>query len=91
LLRHLKNKGVGKISFKKINGFMTNSQRQQFDYEVFTAAYDSDPRLQNIVSDFDQNSVELKQNETDDLDVPDDTGDTDSVSQMAQNATDLGN
>lgn len=70
---------------------MQNIGRGQFTYEVFKAAYDSDPRLQELVSDFDDDRIELKDKETDDLDVDNNTPDNDgkSVSQMAKSAVDL--
>jgi len=93
ILKHLKNKGIEKISFEKLNSFMNNAQRQQFDYDVFTAIYDQNPKLQNLIKDFDQDSIQLKQSEADDLDRPDepDADSDNSVGQMAQRATDLGN
>ena len=87
-LRHLKNKGVASVSFKQLDKFMANSDRQQFDFETFKAAFDSDPRLKNVVTNFDQDKVEFKQSEVDDLgavDAP--TGDV--VGDMAARATDL--
>lgn len=89
VLKHLKNKGVDKIDFKKLDHFMKNSQNQQFNYETFAAAYDSDPRLQNLVTNFDEESVEIKQSEMDDLPKANQS-DNDTVSNMAQNAVDLG-
>lgn len=41
--------------------------RQQFNYDVFKNAYDSDTRLQNLVKDFDKKHITLKTDETDDL------------------------
>jgi len=68
---------------------MQNMNGEQFNYDVLKAAYDSDPKLQNLIKDFDQKTIELKSSETDDLDTPAaDTG-GDTVSQMAQNAVDL--
>lgn len=76
---------------KKLDKYMQNIGRGQFTYEVFKAAYDSDPRLQELVSDFDDDRIELKDKETDDLDVDNNTPDNDgkSVSQMAKSAVDL--
>lgn len=67
---------------------MQNQGRGQFNYEVFKAAFDSDPRLQNLVSDFDDDRIELKDKETDDLEQPN-AADGQSISQMAKSAVDF--
>lgn len=71
---------------------MQNQGRSQFNYDVFKAAYDSDPRLQKLVKNFDQTKIELKTSETDDVEgLPGNPGrPQDTVGQMAKNATDLG-
>lgn len=67
---------------------MQNQGRGQFNYEVFKAAFDSDPRLQELVSDFDDDRIELKDKETDDLENPK-AASGKSVSQMAKSAVDF--
>lgn len=67
---------------------MQNQGRGQFTYEVFKAAFDSDPRLQELVSDFDDDRIELKDKETDDLETPKASSGK-SVSQMAKSAVDF--
>lgn len=65
--------------------------RGMFNYEVFKAAYDSDPKIQEIVTNFDKNQIEIKQDEMDD--IPDSATEPNvdnTVSNMAKNATDLG-
>ena len=70
---------------------MQNQGIQQFNYDTFKAAYDADPRLQELVKNFDKNTIELKQSETDDVEgLPGNPGrPSDTVGQMASNATDL--
>ena len=70
---------------------MQNTGRNQFSYDVFKAAYDSDPRIQKIVKNFDQEKIELKTSEVDDVeDLPGNPGrPSDAVAKMAKNATDL--
>jgi len=46
---------------------MQNVGAGQFTYDVFKAAYDSDPKIKTLVTNFDQNTITLKQSETDDL------------------------
>ena len=46
---------------------MQNTGRNQFSYDVFKAAYDSDPKIQKIVKNFDQEKIELKTSEVDDV------------------------
>tara|TARA_B100000780_G_C21010371_1_gene404579 strand:- start:551 stop:763 length:213 start_codon:yes stop_codon:yes gene_type:complete len=70
---------------------MQNTGRNQFDFDVFKAAYDSDPRLQSIVTNFDNEKIELKTSELDDVSGDaKQAGSTDTVGDMAKNATDLG-
>lgn len=70
---------------------MQNMGRGQFNYEVFKAAYDADPRLQKLVTNFDQQQIELKTSEMDDVaKLPGNPGrPSDKVGQMAKNAVDL--
>jgi hypothetical protein len=70
---------------------MQNMGRGQFNYDVFKAAYDADPKLQKLVKNFDKNKIELKNDETDDVEgLPGNPGRPgDTVGQMAKNATDL--
>jgi len=76
---------------KKLDKFMQNQGRGNFDYETFKAAYDADSRLQDLVTNFDQNKIEFKSSEADDLDkLPGNPGrPSDTVGKMAKNAVDL--
>ncbi len=67
---------------------MTNMGQEEFDYDTFKLAYDSDPNLANLVDRFDQNGIELKTKAKTPAQGPID-GDTgsDAVAQMAQRAT----
>jgi hypothetical protein len=86
----MKDKGFMEFSIKQLNKYMSNMGSQQFNYEVLRAAFDSDPRIQNIIKDFDHQSVTLKDGEVDDLENDAQQSDGDSVATMARNATDLG-
>jgi hypothetical protein len=68
---------------------MANSDRQQFDFETFKAAFDTDPRIKNVVTNFDQDKIDFKQSEVDDLGAASAPG-GDAVGKMASKATDLG-
>lgn len=74
---------------KKLDDFMQNQGRGQFNYDVFKAAYDSDQKIQDIVSNFDDDKIELKTSEVDDVNAPSDKQDSNKVSSMAKRATDL--
>ena len=77
----------------KLDKYMRNQGKGNFDYESFKAMYDADPRLQQLVTNFDQDKIEFKQSEVDDVAgaVPGNPGRPgDEVGQMAKNATDLG-
>ena len=75
----------------KLDKFMQNQGRGSFDYDTFKAAYDSDPKLQELVKDFDQKQISFKKDEVDDLDnLPGNPGRPgNTVSKMAKNAVDL--
>lgn len=88
-LKHLKNRGVNSVSFAKLDQFMSNSDRQQFDFETFKAAYDTDPRIKTVVTNFDQDKIDFKQSEVDDL-AAQEPSNADVVGAMASKATDLG-
>jgi hypothetical protein len=77
----------------KLDKYMRNQGKGNFDYESFKAMYDADPRLQQLVTNFDQDKIEFKQSEVDDVAdaVPGNPGRPgDTVGSMAKNATDLG-
>jgi hypothetical protein len=70
---------------------MQNMGRGQFSYDVFKAAYDADPKLQELVKNFDKNKIDLKTSEVDDVEnIKGNPGrPKDTVGKMAKNATDL--
>jgi hypothetical protein len=83
---------VAALSMIKLDKFMQNQGRGSFDYETFKAAYDSDPKLQELVTNFDKDKIEFKQSEVDDVAgaVPGNPGrPSDTVGKMAKNAVDL--
>jgi len=88
VLRQLKNSGAASISFDKLDSILRKAGVQQFNYETFVAAHQSDEKLKNIVKNFDQTKIQFKQSEVDDLNAPQDGAD--DVSAMAKRATDVG-
>lgn len=74
-----------------LDKYMRNTHNTEFSYDTFKAAYDSDPRIPKIVTNFDKDKVEFKQSEVDDVQSKGQPGRPgDEVGQMAKNATDLG-
>jgi|TARA_B110000090_G_scaffold78264_1_gene89164 hypothetical protein len=72
---------------------MQNQGKGNFDYDSFKAMYDADPRIQALVTNFDQEKIEFKSSEVDDVAgaVPGNPGAPgDTVGNMAKNATDVG-
>ena len=70
---------------------MQNVGAGSFNFDTFKLAYDSDPRLKSLVTNFDKNKIELKQDATDDLSQSQtDPSADNTVSNMAKSATDLG-
>jgi hypothetical protein len=80
------------LSIAKLDKYMRNQGKGNFDYDVFKAMYDADPRLQKLVTNFDQEKIEFKQSEVDDVaKLPGNPGaPSDTVGNMASNATDVG-
>ena len=69
---------------------MQNTGRNQFSYEVFKQAYDENPRIQNLVKNFDKEKIELKSSELDDVSANAKKPSSDNtVNSMAKRATDL--
>lgn len=84
----------GMLNFD-INKVMQNAGGESFDYGVFAAAYETDPRVKTMVKNFSQDGIEVKtKNNVEDPGpeisaVDGDTGESD-VTQMAKDATDIG-
>jgi hypothetical protein len=68
---------------------MQNTGRGQFNYDVFKSIYDSDPKVKNLIKNFDQNQIDLKNDEMDDL-PNGQKKDPQAVNKMAKRAVDLG-
>jgi len=77
------------LTFDQLNKFMKSSGNEQFSYDSFKAAYDSDPRVKSLTKNFNQDEITLATDEESDL-PQQDAKDDDTVSQMAKRATDLG-
>lgn len=71
---------------------MQNVGGEQFDYDTFVAAYETDPRIKTMVRNFNKTGIVPKTATEDPNEVP--QGDTqtggDKVAQMAKSATDVG-
>lgn len=67
---------------------MKNMGSEQFSYESFKLAYDSDPRIKPLVKNFDQEGITLATDaEANSTTQQQGTGSSNSVSQMAKRAT----
>lgn len=70
---------------------MQNVGGEAFDYGTFKAAYDTDPRVKAMVTNFNQIGIEPKTKEKPNDNPQGDSQDGgDTVSKMAKNATDVG-
>ena len=47
----------------KLDKYMRNQGKGNFDFESFKAMYDADPKIQALVTNFDQEKIEFKQSE----------------------------
>ena len=73
-----------------LNKLMQNVGSEQFDYGMFKAAFDTDPRIKTMVSNFSQKGIEAKTaNTIKDTPQGGDQG-GDAVADMAKSATDVG-
>jgi hypothetical protein len=83
---------VAALSMKKLDKYMRNQGKGNFDFESFKAMYDADPKIQQLVTNFDQEKIEFNGSEMDDVDgLPGNPGAPgDTVGNMAKNATDVG-
>lgn len=77
------------FSIEQLDKFMQNIGEKAFTYETFKAAYDTDPRIQEIVTDFNKEMVSLKDSEMDDIKRKRKKADND-VEKMAKRATKVG-
>jgi hypothetical protein len=68
---------------------MRNVGNAQFNYDVFKAAYDQDPKIQELVTNFDKKTISFKTSELDDLKVKKRSS-KDTVGSMAKRATNVG-
>ena len=83
------DKGFTQFSIAQLDRYMKNVGNPQFSYDVFKAAYDQDTRIQNLVKDFDGETIELKTSELDDVKISSKEKNRDTVSKMAKRAVDL--
>jgi hypothetical protein len=73
---------------------MQNVGAEQFTYDTFKAAYDTDPSVKPLIKNFDKDGIEpntkkqAPNNDNDSTEVGDKG--TDDVSTMAKRATDVG-
>ena len=88
VFRHLASKKKFNLSMDKLDSLMRKMGHGEFTFDVFKVAYDSDPRLQELVKNFDKDQIDLKSSEVDDLPAQD-GGDDNTVANMAKSANDL--
>lgn len=84
----MKQKGHSEVSFSNLNNMLKNVGNSQFNFDVFKAAYDQDPKLKNLVTNFDKEKIEFKTSEVDDL-PNGKRKDPNAVNKMAKRAVDL--
>ena len=73
----------------KLDKYMRNQGKGNFDFESFKAMYDADPKIQALVTNFDQEKIEFKGSEMDDVVSPSGSS-SDTVGTMADRATKKG-
>jgi len=74
-----------------LNKIMQNMGGESFVYGTFKNAFDSDPRVKEMVKDFSEEGINLKTKQDADVGAPTSPEDgSDKVGQMASRATDVG-
>ena len=73
-----------------LNKVMQNMGGESFVYGTFKIAYDSDPRIKEMVKDFSEAGINLKTKQDVEKGATSSADGGDSVSKMAQRATDPG-
>ena len=51
----------------ELNRYMRNKKVPEFTYDTLKVAYDTDPRIQSLIGDFDQTQVSFNQGSVDSL------------------------
>ena len=85
----LKDRGMVEFSFDQLDQWMSNMGEKVFSYETFKMAYDADPKIQEIVTDFNEETISLKDSEMDDIKRKRKKS-SDDVEKMAKRATKVG-
>jgi hypothetical protein len=74
-----------------LNKLMQNVGAEEFHYDTFKAAYDTDPRIKALIANFSERGIEPKTKKApSDMPQGDRTGSDASVGAMAKRATKLG-
>lgn len=89
MLNVLKRKGFDTVPIDRVDQIMRNVGNVQFSYDVFKTAYDQDPKIQDLVTNFDKKNISFKTSELDDVKVKKGKS-KDTVGTMAKRATKVG-
>lgn len=73
-----------------LNRIMQNMGGEAFSYQSFKTAYDTDPRVKEMVKNFSESGIELKTQEDANGAATTSADGSNKVSQMAKSATNLG-
>lgn len=87
MLKQLQADGKQSIKVDQLNKMLAGMGVEQFSYDVFAAAH-NDPRVKNIIKNFNSDEIYFKQDSVDGIDQAGTGGD--AVGQMAKRATDVG-
>tara|TARA_B110000503_G_scaffold117004_1_gene176579 strand:+ start:7315 stop:7656 length:342 start_codon:yes stop_codon:yes gene_type:complete len=91
---HFKKPVPGSLSKESlnidINKVMQNMGGEAFTYETFKNAYDTDPRIKEMVKNFSEVGIQLKTKEDASNGMQGAADGGNAVSKMAQQATDVG-
>jgi len=63
----LKNSGKSNVRMGDLNRYMRNGKVPEFTYDTLKVAYDTDPRLQKLIGNFDKNQISFNQGSVDNL------------------------
>lgn len=78
-----------KLTWDRLSKILVKNGGSDLDFDSFEAEYNSNPQIQGLVTNYDQNEIELISNATDAENVDVDTApQSDEVGKMAKRATD---
>lgn len=75
------------MSWEALNNLSRNYGAPAIDFDRFSQIWETDPTIQSVVSDFDENGITIQTNNQGQLEMPEPEQGSGEVSKMAKRAT----